>query len=158
MRLGVISDTHLDSPNPTLQKIVRDHFHEVDMIVHLGDYVDYSVAGYLMDQTEFVGVTGNMDPPRIRHTFPPKRVLELGGFRIGMIHGWGAPFGLERRIRSEFGDIDAILYGHTHQAANHHKQGILFFNPGSACRAFFGKPSVGILWVDDTIRGEIISV
>lgn len=155
-RLGVISDTHLGAPDATLERIVRECFSDVDAILHLGDYVDYRVAAYLMEHREFIGVAGNMDPPDIRNAFPFKHVLEVGEFRVGLIHGWGAPFGLEKKIRKEFGDVDAIVYGHTHKPVNHRKQGVLFFNPGSAHRSFFGEPTVGILSVKNTIQGEII--
>ena len=156
IRLGVISDTHLRSPNRMLERIVKDCFATVDFIVHLGDYVDYSVASYLMECRQFIGVAGNMDPPEIGQAFPSKHVLELENRRIGMIHGWGAPFGFEGRIRKEFTDIDAILYGHTHKAANHRRRGVLFFNPGSATRPFTGRPSVGIVSVNNGIDGQII--
>jgi len=156
IRLGVISDTHLRSPDATLERIVQNHFRAVDFVVHLGDYVDYSVAAYLMEHREFIGVAGNMDPPEIRNAFPSKRVIELEQYRIGIIHGWGAPFGLEGRIRREFDHIDAVLYGHTHKAANHRKGGVLFFNPGSTTRSFMGKPTIGILSLSDTIHGGIV--
>ncbi len=155
-RLGVISDTHLRSPDAMLERVVREYFCDVDMILHLGDYVDYSIASYLMDHKAFVGITGNMDPPEIRKAFPTKRVLELERFRIGLIHGWGPPFGLEGKIRREFDDIQAILYGHTHKAVNHRRGGVLFFNPGSAGRSFFGDRTVGILSITNTLEGKII--
>lgn len=155
-RLAVISDTHLRSPDAALERIVREFFSDVEMILHLGDYVDYSVTAYLMEQKEFMGVAGNMDPPEIRSVLPFKHVLEIGEFRIGIIHGWGAPFGLESKIRKEFGDVHALLYGHTHKAVNHQRDGVLFFNPGSPSRSLMGKPTVGILSVKNTIQGEII--
>ena len=155
-RLGVIADTHLASPDATLERIVRQYFSDVDMILHLGDYVNYAVAAYLIGNKKLIGVAGNMDPPEIRNAFPFKHVLELGNFRIGLIHGWGAPFGLERKIWKEFGDVHAVVYGHTHKAVNHRKHGVLFFNPGSARASFFGEPTVGILLVENTIQGEII--
>lgn len=158
MKLGVISDTHLASPNPDLDRTLRDYFVGVDVLIHLGDYVDYSVASFLMKHGEFVGVAGNMDPPDIRNLLPRKRVLEFGGFRIGIIHGWGPPFGLEEKILKEFQDVHAILYGHTHKAVSHQKKGILFFNPGSPTRTFLGKPTVGLVSIGDTIRGEILVV
>ncbi|MBW2058156.1 MAG: metallophosphoesterase family protein [Deltaproteobacteria bacterium] len=144
-RIGVISDTHLTVPDETLKRIVRVYFSQVDLIVHLGDYVDYRVAAYLMEQGEFMGVAGNMDPPEVRDTLPVKQVLKLGRLTVGLIHGWGPPHGLEEKILREFGEVDAILYGHTHKAVNHEKEGVLFFNPGSAHQSFMGKPSIGIL-------------
>jgi len=155
-KLGVISDTHLRSPDASLERILQESFADVDMILHLGDYVDYSIAGYLMEHKKFIGVTGNMDPPEIRERFPPKRIVEIANFRIGIIHGWGAPFGLERKIRREFDDVDAIVYGHIHRPINHRRGGILYFNPGSPSRSLFGQGTVGILSVTEHIQGQII--
>jgi putative phosphoesterase len=155
-KLGVISDTHLRSPDATLERIVKGYFADVDLIVHLGDYVDPSIIGYLREQKEFFGVAGNMDPPVIRDTLPFKRVLEIEKHRIGIIHGWGAPFGLEAKVQREFDGVQAILYGHTHKAVSHQKGGTIFFNPGSAGRSFSGRPSIGILSIKETIQGEII--
>jgi hypothetical protein len=158
IRLGVISDTHLASPNPDLDRIVREHFGSVDVLIHLGDFVDYSVASFLMRHHEFVGVAGNMDPPDIRNAFPRKHILELESLRIGVIHGWGAPVYLEDRIFREFHEVHAILYGHTHKAVCHQRKGVLFFNPGSPTRSFFAKPTVGVVSIGDTITGEILRV
>jgi hypothetical protein len=146
----------MGSPNRILERIVLDYFKTVDLIVHLGDYVDYSVASYLMDHKKLVGVAGNMDPQEIRSTFPFKQVLELGEFRIGLIHGWGPPHGLEDKILNEFMAVDAILYGHTHEPANHTRKGLLYFNPGSPTRSVRGESTIGMLRIENTIRGEII--
>ncbi len=135
---------------------MREYFSDVDMILHLGDYVDYSVAAYLMEHNRLIGVAGNMDPPEVRNRFPIKQVLELEKLKIGIIHGSGPPFGLESKIRKEFDDVDAIVYGHTHRPVNHRKDGLLFFNPGSPRRSFFSDPTVGILSATDTIQGEVL--
>jgi len=157
-KLGVISDTHLASPDATLERIVQDDLQGVDVLIHLGDYVNYSVAVFLMKNHDFVGVAGNMDPPDIRNVFPRKQILELEGFRIGVIHGWGPPLGLEEKILREFSGVDAILYGHTHKAVSHHRKGIFFFNPGSPTRSFLAQPTVGVVSLENTIQGDILPV
>jgi putative phosphoesterase len=99
-----------------------------------------------------------MDPPNIRKAFPPKRLIELEGFQIGLIHGGGAPYGIESRIREEFDDVNAIVYGHTHTPANHLVKNILFFNPGSPTRSFNDRGTLGILHIGEKIEGEIIKI
>ena len=98
--------------------------------------------------------------PRVEDEIPPKRVLQIGRFRIGLIHGWGSPLDLEDRIRREFENVDCIVYGHSHYPANHIREGILFFNPGTACdRRHAGSNTVGILEVgEDAITGRIIAI
>ena len=158
MKLGILSDTHLIAPHPELKKWVDRHFKDVDKILHLGDFTDLSIAKYLSDQKELIAVCGNMDLREIRDEFPTKKEVEISGFRIGLIHGGGPPFGIEARIREQFDDVDVIVYGHTHTPANHRVKEILFFNPGSFTRSSDGKGTLGILRVEEKITGEIIEI
>lgn len=159
MKIGVISDTHLRGPDDRLLAIVRTHFHDAGMIFHAGDLVDLAVLEAFGGR-DVIAVCGNMDPPRVGEEIPCKRMIEVGRFRIGLIHGWGSPVGLEDRMRLEFGNVDCIVYGHSHCPANRVRDGILFFNPGSACdRRQARSTSVGLLEVGpDAIEGRIIAV
>lgn len=158
MKIGVLSDTHLREPTAGFKKMVEHYFKEVEKILHAGDFVDWSIAEYLSKQKELIAVCGNMDPYEIRRAFPQKRVIELGRFKIGLIHGGGAPLGIESRIRKEFESVDAIVYGHTHTPANHPSKGIFFFNPGSPTHSFWHEATIGILEIGDQIKGEIIKI
>ncbi|MCX8118728.1 MAG: metallophosphatase family protein [Desulfobacterota bacterium] len=158
MKIGVLSDTHLREPTKEFRRVVEQTFRDADRIFHLGDFVDWTIAEYLSNLKELVAVCGNMDPFPIQQAFPQKRVVEIGGFRIGLIHGGGAPFGIEKRIRKEFESVEAIVYGHTHTPANHNDGGVLFFNPGSPTRSFWHKATIGILHITDKIEGEIVSL
>src|SRR4030042_987808 len=156
MKIGVLSDTHLREPNTEFKKIINAYFKEVNKIRHAGDFVDWSVPEYLSSKKELIAVYGNMDPPEIRKAFPQKRTFELEGFRIGLIHGGGPPFGIESKIKEEFEDVDAIVYGHTHIPAHHQLKDIFFFNPGSPTRPLIHRPTLGILHIGEKIEGEII--
>lgn len=158
MKIGVLSDTHLKEPHPEFKKTVELYFKDVELIFHVGDFVEWSVAEYLSELKELIAVCGNMDPFKIRKAFPQRRVVELGGFRIGLIHGGGAPFGIESRIRDEFDEVNAIVYGHTHTPANHQVKGIFFFNPGSPTRSLWHGATLGILTLGEKIEGEIIKI
>ena len=158
MKIGVLSDTHLREPHSEFKKMIEFHFRDVEKIVHAGDFVDWSVAEYLSGLKELIAVCGNMDPYEIRKVFPQKQVIELGGFRIGLIHGGGAPFGIESRIRDEFDEVDAIVYGHTHTPANHRVKNSFFFNPGSPTRSFWHGATLGILNIGEKVEGEIITI
>ncbi len=158
MKIGVISDTHLREPIPDFKKMVESHFRDVEKIVHAGDFVDWSVAEYLSSRKELIAVCGNMDSPEIQKTFPRKRVVEIMGFKVGLIHGGGPPFGIEARIRGEFDEVDAIVYGHSHAPANHQTRDGYFFNPGSPTHSFIHRPSLGILRLGEKIEGEIIKL
>jgi len=158
MKIGVISDTHLKEPHPAFRKMIEFHFKDVEKIFHAGDFVEWSIAEYLSNRKELIGVCGNMDSHDIQKAFPEKRVIELQGFKIGLIHGGGSPFGIESRIRKEFNEVDAIVYGHTHTPANHQVKNIYLFNPGSPTRSFIHKATVGILCLGEKIEGEIIKI
>jgi len=158
MKIGVLSDTHLSEPSSEFKKMIEFHFRDVEKIFHVGDFVDWSIPEYLSGIRELIAVCGNMDPFKIRGAFPQKRVIELGRFRIGLIHGGGPPFGIESRIRDEFDEVDAIVYGHTHTPANHKGKGIFFFNPGSPTRSFWHSATLGILTIGEKIEGEIIKI
>ena len=158
MKIGVISDTHLKEPYSEFKKVIEFHFKDVEKIFHAGDFVAWSIAEYLSSQKELIAVYGNMDSYDIRKAFPEKRVIELQGFKIGLIHGGGSPFGIESRIRKEFDEVDAIVYGHTHTPANHLVKNIFFFNPGSPTRSFIHKATLGILSLGEKIEGEIIKI
>ena len=158
MKLGVLSDTHLSEPHSEFKKMIETHFREVEKIFHAGDFVDMTVAEYLSSLKELIAVCGNMDPPEIRKAFPRKRIIEIAGFKIGLVHGGGPPFGIESRVREEFDDVDAIVYGHTHTPADHQVKNIYFFNPGSPTRSSIHRPTLGILHLGEKIEGEIINI
>ncbi len=158
MKIGVISDTHLREPHPEFKKIIELHFKDVEKIFHAGDFVDWSIAEYLSGLKELVAVCGNMDFRDIREAFPQKRTIEIEGFKIGLIHGGGSPFGIESRIREEFVEVDLIVYGHTHTPANHQVKNTYFFNPGSAIRSFVNQATLGVLRLGEKIEGEIIKI
>lgn len=160
-RIGVLSDTHIGDAwlsDSFIKTLEREHFADVDLILHAGDLVDPDILT-LFTACPVLAVCGNMDPPG--SGLPMRRVIETGPFRIGLIHGWGPPGGLEQRLLREFipDDIDCLVYGHSHKSACHQREGQLLFNPGSATDRR-GEPfhSVGLLDVNDTIQGRIIAL
>jgi hypothetical protein len=158
MKIGVLSDTHLHRLTQDFRDILDQFLWDVDLIFHVGDFVSAEIVEFL-SQKNFHGVQGNMDPMEVKKELPEKKVIQLGPYRVGLIHGDGPSRDLEERIRVEFQDVDVIVYGHSHRAANHVKDGILLFNPGTATGFSFSKDhSVGILEVGETIRGEIIPI
>jgi len=158
MKIGVLSDTHLSGVTRELEEIYNRYLADTDLILHAGDIVSTELIDFFAVH-RFHGVYGNMDPAEVHDRLPPKKLIELGDFRLGLIHGWGSSAGLEDRIRNEFQNVDAIVYGHSHRPANHLRDGVLFFNPGTATgHSSTGTHTIGILQVDDAIRGEIITL
>jgi putative phosphoesterase len=158
VRIGVLSDTHLtlgDARLPVLLARCQQYFAGTELILHAGDVVEPQLL-HLLPQP-VLAVRGNLDPPEL----PPWRIVPVAGKRIGLIHGWGAKYDLEARILRVFSgeQVDCIVYGHSHQPACHHVNGILLFNPGSPTdRRNAPFHSLGLLTIGTEIAGEIIAL
>ena len=156
MKIGVISDTHLLQPDQALAELISGLFQEAEVILHAGDITELGVLESF-DGKKILAVCGNMDSMALRRELPVKRTFDVGKFKIGIIHGWGGPQGIEDRIRREFGQMDCIVFGHTHHPAQLRREGVLFFNPGAFTEGRHGaQRSVGLLEVGETISGQIL--
>jgi putative phosphoesterase len=157
MRVAVFSDTHLHRMTREFEAFVKESICNMDAILHAGDYVSAAVVDFLA-KWPFHGVHGNMDCGEIKERLPRKQIVAFGKHRIGLIHGWGSTGGLEERIAIGFEGVDVIVYGHSHRPANHFRDGVLMFNPGSTTGPVVGGVhSFGILEVDERVRGRIVS-
>lgn len=167
MKIGAISDTHLEGPDDGFGEIVKKHFSDVDLILYAGDLVRLSVLD-MLGEKKVVAVHGNTDHSSVRRKLPRTAIVPIGRFKIGLIHGDGEDAcpnlnewirNIEDRIRKEFDDVNCIVYGHTHYPVIHDRRGIMFLNPGTPNPRVgrYGPNSVGILEVvDDGITGQII--
>lgn len=149
MRIGVLTDTHAASLAELPEKVVSG-LREVDLIVHCGDFTAATVLDELRQLGRVMAVHGNMDSLLLKNSLPEREYLLVGRHHIGITHGWGAPGGIEDRLRYFLPEADIIIFGHTHRAQNRVVDGIRFFNAGSA------RNSYGILTVGETVSGEII--
>jgi hypothetical protein len=126
--------------------------------LHAGDLVDLRVLD-IFAGIEVKAVSGNMDNMPVKDKLPEQLIFEIKGFKIGLIHGWGSPLGIEGKLLAKLGDVNCVVYGHTHKPANYKENGILFFNPGSAVdKRFADTRTIGILEIDKEIKGRIISI
>ena len=158
IKIGVISDTHQSGYDEGLKKLADDYFSDVNFIIHAGDLVDLGVLDVFAGR-EVKAVCGNMDYPSVKEKLPDQILFEINGFKLGLIHGWGPPWGIEEKILAKTGPLDCIIYGHTHKAVCRRNNGVLFFNPGSPTdRRFSLHKSIGILEIDKRIEGRIINL
>ena len=159
-RIGVLSDTHIPARARCLPAELFERLQGVDLILHAGDLVDESVLLELAALAPVEAVAGNMDPPHLQELLGRKKLLQLGGLQIGMIHGDGWRGTVLQRARDAFEEIkpQAIVFGHSHQPLCRRFGGTLLFNPGSPVdprRA--RRPSYGLLELSrDGITGEIV--
>ncbi len=160
MRILVLSDTHIPRTVPDLPIQVYEAIKSADMIFHAGDFIEKDVLDKLSSLRTTKAVFGNMDSAKLRETLNPKEVIEVEGCRIGLIHGYGASKDLMETVRREFEGVNAIVFGHSHNALVTTKDGILFLNPGSPTDNIFAPyNSYGILEVaKGSIDGKIVRI
>jgi putative phosphoesterase len=161
MKIGILSDTHLHDGHAAAvlaDKLLCGPFSAVDAILHAGDIV-WPDLGLCFAPIPWYGVCGNMDTPSA--SLPLQRIVTLNNVRIGMVHGWGAPAGIEQRVLDHFSDkkIDVLVFGHSHRPVCRWAGSVFLLNPGSATdRRSAPCHTVGILDTDGEISGEIISI
>jgi uncharacterized protein len=98
-------------------------------------------------------VLGNMDEPALGPLLPERRVVEVAGARIGMVHDPGPAAGREARLLRAFPGCRAVVYGHTHVPQVEQVEGVWVLNPGSPTERR-RAPSRSML-VLEVVRGMI---
>ncbi|TRZ94174.1 metallophosphoesterase [bacterium] len=152
MKIGVISDTHIPDKSKHVPQAVLDVFKQVDIVVHAGDMVGLEVIAELEAVcVKVFAVAGNMDSQAVKNKYPVKELFDVKGFKIGIMHGWGAPLNLIDVLKTAFKEDnpDIIIFGHSHKPMNELIGTTLFFNPESATDAAAGDNSYGIIEIND---------
>ena len=162
MRIGILSDTHIPDRAFGLPQVMLEAFEQVDMVIHAGDLVDISVIESLKTVCKNIKmVYGNMDPEEVRSVSTLKEVIQVGKYRIGIMHGWGHPGNLIDLMVKEFKDqqVDLVVFGHSHAPINQKIGGIIYFNPGSPTDKIFSPyNSYGIIEINDVIEAKIVRI
>lgn len=128
MKIFVISDTHGKTSKVTE---VWSKLTNVDLVIHLGDYIEDAKNLERELETEVVWVKGNMDGSYSSEDY---RILETEYGSLLLTHGHmdnvkRSPLNLIYRAQ-ELG-CKAVLFGHTHRPAYEEVNGIYLVNPGS---------------------------
>lgn len=164
MRILILSDTHIPVMASALPPQVIAEAKKVQMCLHAGDFIAYSVFEELSSYVTTIGVSGNMDQDDIKQNLSQKEIIDAENIRIGLIHGGGAPRGLIPLIRNEFkkewDSINIFVFGHSHQAEEKKINGKTFFNPGSPVDTMFAAyKSYGIMEVNKSkISTKIVKI
>jgi putative phosphoesterase len=142
LRIAVLSDSHIPTRLGSFQGRVYEEIADSDLIVHAGDMVEMDALRDLERFADVRAVRGNMDDISLKTSLPEKIVFEAEGFRIGVTHGSGAPFGITRRVLDQFeGEVPfprIIIHGHSHVFKVEEKRGALVINPGALVDRSFG--------------------
>jgi putative phosphoesterase len=142
--IGLISDTHIATPDEKLPSQIQTAFDGVDLILHAGDIWVPSVLDELEAIAPVKAAWGDDDieadlggDARMME----ERILSLAGITLWLTH-IKPPYGLIvprenrfafRRNAEELPDPpDVVVYGHIHTPVIEHYKGVLLVNPGSA--------------------------
>jgi uncharacterized protein len=147
IRIGVISDTH-----GLLRPEALTALSGSDYIIHPGDVGDPAILIKLAEIAPVTAVRGNVDRGELRE-LPTTAVLQVEGVSIYVLHKLE-----DLDLKPEAGGFASVVYGHSHMPAEEVKNGVLFFNPGSAGPRRFQLPvSVGRLVVSGSqVSAEIV--
>lgn len=161
-RVAVLSDSHVGQRISVYPDDFLARLSDFDLIIHAGDHSNISSYMDLKETGEVAAVSGNMDEIELSSRLPRKLMLGIEGLTIGVIHGWGPPIGLARKVRKEFdGDeVDIIIFGHTHIPTDEIIHDVRILNPGSLSGNLDSSGgSWGILTIDgDSAEWEIVNI
>lgn len=146
--IGVLSDTH-----GLLRPEVRAHLADCDRIIHAGDLDSRETLQRVSVLGDVTVVRGNCDRGPWAKNLSDFELVTVEGHVLCVVHA------LESlSLDLQAAGVRAVVFGHSHIPHNETRDGILYFNPGSAGPPRFGKPiSMGKLYVDaDGLRGELI--
>lgn len=146
--VGVVSDTHGLLRPEALEALAGSQ-----LVVHAGDIGSPDILPHLARLAPVEAVRGNVDTAPWARTIPRTTVVEIQGRSLYALHDL-KQLDLDPRAAG----FDVVISGHSHVAANEMRNGVLYFNPGSAGPRRFRLPvSVGRLWISSKgIRAEIV--
>jgi len=107
----------------------------VDVLVHAGDVGRPDVLTGLKRIAPVFAVRGNVDTEAWAQELPVTTVMEVDGASIYVLHNLR-----ELDLRADGAKFDFVISGHTHQAEQFERQGVVYLNPGSAGPRRFHLP------------------
>jgi len=148
--IGVISDTH-GLLRPEALTALRGSQH----IIHAGDVGAPEILEQLAAIAPVTAVRGNIDKEVWAQKLPPTEVIEIGGVSIYVLHDLA-----QLDLKPEASGFDVVISGHSHVPKQETRNGVLYFNAGSAGPRRFKLPiSVGRLIVErGKVRGELVTI
>ena len=148
--IGVISDTH-----GLLRPEAIDALRGSEHIIHAGDVGSPEILEKLSRITPVTAVRGNVDKGAWSRTLPETQVLEVGGIAIYVLHDLA-----QLDLKPKAAGFAVVVTGHSHIPKQEMRDGVLYFNPGSAGPRRFKLPvSIGMLILKKGgVRGEIVTL
>jgi len=148
--IGVISDTH-----GLLRSEAIEALRGSDRIIHAGDVGAPEILDQLRAIAPLTAVRGNIDKSAWARKLPENEVLEIAGISIYVLHDLG-----QLDLKPKAAEFAVVVSGHSHVPKQETRDGVLYFNPGSAGPRRFKLPvSIGKLILENGgARGEIVTL
>jgi len=149
-QIGVISDTHGLLRPEALAALRGSAF-----IIHAGDIGAPEILDKLAEIAPLTAVRGNVDRESWARKIPATNVLEVVGISVYVLHSLQ-----ELDLKPEAAGFAAVISGHSHVPNQATRNGVLYFNPGSAGPRRFRLPvTVGRLRIErGHVSAEIIEL
>lgn len=143
MKIGIISDTHrkFKKAKRAVDTLLEDG---AEFLIHAGDIVELETLELLRDsKCRYIAVYGNNDMHLREYHKEFNLVDEPYSFKLAdttfkLMH---IPYYLN-------GDVDIVIFGHTHRAIVEHNGKTLFLNSGEVCARDSGISRWSMLEVD----------
>jgi putative phosphoesterase len=146
MLIGVISDTH-GLLRPEALAALRG----VEHILHAGDVGDAAILDALREIAPVTAIRGNVDTTGACAELPATDVVELGGQLFYLVHSVH-----DLDINPVAAGVAMVVSGHSHKASVTAKDGVVYFNPGSAGPRRFSLPvTVGFVTVEEGLEASV---
>jgi len=126
-----------------------------DYIIHAGDIGDPQILDRLAEIAPVTAVCGNVDHGAWAQKIPATNILVVGDLSIYVLHSLS-----ELDLKLGAAGFAAVVYGHSHEPTQELRNGVLFFNPGSAGPRRLRLPvSVGRLLIrNGEMKAEIVEL
>jgi len=149
MLIGVISDTH-GLLRPEAVAALRG----VEHILHAGDVGDVAILDELRKIAPVTAIRGNVDVSGACAKLPATDVVELGGKLFYLVHSVH-----DLDVNPVAAGIAMVVSGHSHKASVQVRDGVVFFNPGSAGPRRFSLPvTLGFVTVEDGVEASVMEL
>ncbi len=148
--IGVISDTHGLIRPEALQALEGSA-----LILHAGDVGAEDVLKALGRIAPVTAVRGNVDRGSWAEALPARQAVRIAGFSLYVLHNLS-----ELDFDPAAEGFAAVISGHSHRPRIAQKNGVLYFNPGSAGPRRFTLPvAVGRLQqVNGALQATILEL
>ena len=136
---------------PEAVNALRDSEH----IIHAGDVGDPEILSKLTALAPVTAIRGNVDKGAWARKLRETEVVELAGISIYVLHDLS-----QLDLKPEAAGFKVVVSGHSHVPKQETRNGVLYFNPGSAGPRRFKLPvSLGkLLIVGGQIQSEILTI